>query len=244
MEYTKKQRDVLRCLLAGNKGFTELRKALNFNDMTLTRQLKFLENNKYISYNHVNRSYIITSNGLILLNEFDIETKGKIFAISVFEDIDTLFKSYFFFDDRISNETFNDLKELLIITSQNLDQKDQEAVTEWSIKIFEHYLSVLKDQNISFIQPCDLKLRPEFFDILSKIIGSSIMYLSIKYMENKDPVTLHYLSTLPDLLAAHIIKYELSPSQFKQYIGNNLIELDNFFSQSQTITPEKYKKII
>ena len=70
-----KQIKILCCLLS-EKGFSELREAVGFNDMTLSRHLKRLESNGNIKHNHLNRKYNITPKGTILLNNL-ISTLSK-----------------------------------------------------------------------------------------------------------------------------------------------------------------------
>ncbi len=85
MKCTKKLNDVLLCLLSGEKGFSELKIHLKFNDVTLTRQLNKLKDAGYIE--KIDRKYYLREQGLDLLNELDTTTKGKMFAAFAFSDI-------------------------------------------------------------------------------------------------------------------------------------------------------------
>lgn len=87
MELKQKQKEILRVLMLGDKRLIELKNALNYKEITLIRQLKGLEEQKYISHVHLNRTYKITSKGVQLLNELDTETKNDLLALQIFLQI-------------------------------------------------------------------------------------------------------------------------------------------------------------
>lgn len=240
MEYTKKHRDVLRCLLSGNKRFSDLKKALQYNDMTLTRQLKSLETIKYISHNHVNKTYKITSKGLTFLNQIDIETIGMLFANVAFIQVDKFLDYYFIFDSRIPVGDFNILlKRTIELDMQIPSQSPREMYSDIESK----YDSVLLNKKLPKIASTELVLRNEFFFMLSQILSDLILYITIKSIEDNNPAALTFMAALPKMLASRITQYNLNSNQFKKHI-TTWAPLDVWYQTSKKLTPEVYKQIV
>ncbi len=239
-EYTQKQRDVLRCLLSGGQGFSELKKNLGYNDMTLTRQLKSLETIKYISHDHATKTYKITSKGLTLLNQVDVETVGMLFTSSAFVEIDNFLFCCFIFDARIPVDDFNNLFKRTI---ELANQIPCPSLREIYLEIKSKYDGVLLNQNLPKIMSTELVLRNEFFFILSKIISDLILYITIKSTEDNNPAALSFMATLPKLLESRFHQYGLNFNQFKKHIAT-WSALEVCYQKSKKLTPEGYKKIV
>ncbi len=189
-----------------------------------------------------NRRYKITLKGLELLNEMDADTKGRIFTALVYTGINSILNNWKIFDDRLHENTFNELMEML----RQMDA----AAKQGNIKLYEQMnenFSKKRNEELEKLEKIadsDVLLRDEFYDILSRFISGAVAYISIKFIENKSIETINLLNNLPHLLATRLMIYNVPTAQIqnKDPIIWNLV--DKYYEQSQIITPEKYKKVL
>lgn len=189
-----------------------------------------------------NRRYKITLKGLELLNDLDADTKGRIFTALVYTGINSILNNWKIFDDRLPENTFNELMEML--------KQMDDAAKQGNNKLYEQMnknFSKRRDEELAKLEKIadsDVSLRYEFYDILSRFISAAVSYISVKFIENKKIETINLLNNLPHLLATRLMIYNVPTAQIqnKDAVIWNLI--DKYYEQSQTITPEKYKKIL
>lgn len=189
-----------------------------------------------------NRRYKITLKGLELLNELDTDTKGRIFTALVYTGVNSILNNWRIFDDRLPENTFNELMKML--------KQMDDAAKQGNIKLYEQMnknFSKRRNEELAKLKKIaesDVSLRYEFYDILSRFISAAVSYISVKFIENKKIETINLLNNLPHLLATRLMIYNVPTAQIqnKDAVIWNLI--DKYYEQSQTITPEKYKKIL
>ncbi len=196
---------ILKALLYNEKNVKTLRKELDLSHKTITTHLNSMEKDglikQFFSGNKREKFNKITSKGLKELNELDNELKGRIFTAHVFSDINKLFQFDFIFDNRLSEESFKEMFEGLKTIYNNTENPERRLAL----------LTVYQDDCLGIIgqekiPPLDsaLSLRKEFFEFLSNQIGEALLFLSIKYSEDKKLDNLTLLSTLPMLLTSRI----------------------------------------
>lgn len=237
---SEKQKEILHCLLLDERRFADL-KELGYNDVTLTRHLKALESDNYISHNHLKKTYKITSKGISLLNELDNESRGKVFAAEVFSAINYNLRFWYVFDARIPDDVFIDLiKQLLKINKYTYTpDADMKTLDE----MCEVFAKKYNDLNLEKIPVTDIVLREGFFEILSFLITEAVLYVSIKSIEEKDGAVLNLLNSLPHFITSRIKLHGIPVKQIRDHLKMWPL-FDVFYESSKKITPEAYKQIV
>ena len=237
---SEKQQNILHFLLSGERRFSDF-KELGYNEVTLTRNLKTLESKNCISHNHLKKVYKITSKGISFLNELDDESKGKIFTASVYSTIDRDVSLWQFFDTRISDDDFMELMRYVAninryISTPDADLKILDKICE---DLSEKYESI----SLEKIPDSEIDLRDTYYRIFSSLISEAVLFVAIKYLEEKNEDVLNLLNSLPRLIASRILLYQIPIKSIKsQIIPWKTFEV--FYRMSKNITPEQYKQTI
>lgn len=194
--HTRRQKEILKCLLSKNKTYTELKGELKYNDTTLTRHLNILIKGKYIE--HVNKNYCMKVKGLDFLYELDPETKGKVFTHDVFRDIELFINfTHFNHPDCFKEKFFY----------ESLEKRIGEAVLFITLKFME-----------------DGRLETsKFLSNLPLFIASILKRPEISYREI---IPLIADKTLINRLSSHYKRsQEMTPEGYKELIVlNNLLK--------------------
>lgn len=240
MTKSEKQKSILHYLLLGEKRFADL-KELGYNDVTLTRHLKTLESDNYISHNHLKKVYKITSKGISFLNELDDESRGKVFAADVYFTINHNLRFWYVFDERIPDDVFIELvKQLLKINKYTYTPDADMNILDEMCEVF---VKKYDDLNLEKIPTTDIVLREGFYEILSSLITEAVLYISIKSLEEKNDEVLDLLNSLPRLITSRIKLHGIPIKQIKNHIKTWPL-LDAFYESSKKITPEDYKQTV
>ncbi len=240
MTKSDKQKEILHSLLLGERRFSDL-KELGYNDVTLTRHLKALESDNYISHNHLKKMYKITSKGISFLNQLDNESRGKVFAADVFSAINHNLRFWYVFDARIPDDAFIDMvKQLLKINKYTFTPDADMKILDEMCEVFANKYN---DLNLEKIPSTDVVLREGFFEVLSFLITEAVLYVCIKSIEEKDEEVLNLLNSLPRFITSRIKLHGIPEKQIKDHL--KMWRLFNaFYESSKKITPEAYKEIV
>ncbi len=251
---TRHENGILKALLPSPKNVHTLQEEIKVSHTTISTLLKDLENKGFIKQffrdNRREKYYKLTSKGLKRLKEIAPELKSSIFTAHVFFDIDKIFQFNFIFDSRLPEELFKEMFENFKLIYNNTEYPtNRESLFTYLLDDCLYLIGQKK------IPPLDLllNLREEFYDFLYKQIGEAILYLSIKYSEEKKPEILALLFNLPLLLANRIEDIANGGDKFKEHqIGiNNQYKkqisrwniYEDYFYTSQNITSiEDYEK--
>ncbi len=240
MTKSDKQKEILHCLLLGERRFADF-KELGYNDVTLTRHLKALESDNYISHNHLKKVYKITSKGVSFLNQLDNESRGKVFAAEVFSAINHNLRFWYVFDARIPDDVFVELaKQLSKINKYTYTPDADMKILDEMCEVFANKYN---DLNLEKIPSTDVVLREGFFEVLSFLITEAVLYVCIKSIEEKDEEVLNLLNSLPRFIISRIKLHSIPVKQIKDHL--KMWSLFNaFYESSKKITPEAYKQIV
>ncbi len=237
---SEKQKEILHCLLLGERRFADL-KELGYNDVTLTRHLKALESDNYISHNHLKKMYKITSKGISLLNKLDNESRGKVFAAGVYYNINHNLRFWYIFDTRIPDDAFIELaKQLLMINKYSVKPDADMKILDEMCEVFARKYDDLK---LDKIPDSEIVLRDWFYEILSSLISEAVLYVSIKSIEEKNDEVLGLLNSLPRLIASRMMLHGIPIKQIKNHLKTWFV-LDAFYEISKEISPETYKHLV
>lgn len=247
---------ILRKLLTGEVPFEKLSTQVEFKHATLSKHLTNMEKEGLIKHilledDRRKRSYKITSKGLTLLNKLDDETKSKVFSASLLTIMPLPLLFYFAYDSRLSPSGSQEIiniyldsdKELSEMQLQKVPLKgspEEQMMQSLRDKTNKKYESVMTAENLHKLSPKDIILKDNFFVSLTQWIGQAMLYLVIKYNEEKNFELLFSLQYLPFVLAQKIASIGLNPEQFKK----SIIFRDRFdlcYRGSQELTPETYK---
>jgi hypothetical protein len=237
---SEKQQNILHFLLSGERRFSDF-KELGYNDVTLTRNLKTLEKNNYISHNHLKKVYKITSRGISFLNELDDESRGKIFTADVYSTINHQVRFWYPFDTRISDKDFIELMKHIINLNRYVCTPD--ADLKILNKMCEDFVKKYDSLNLEKIPNSEIVLRDTYYKILSSLISEAVLFVTIKYLEEKDEDILNLLNSLPRLIASRILLYQIPIKPIKSKIFAWSI-FETFYRSSKNATPEQYKQTI
>ncbi len=252
---TRHENGILKAILQNPKNVHTLQEEIKVSHTAISTLLASMEKQGLIKqFFHNNRRekyYKLTSKGLKRLKEIAPELKSSIFTAHIFFDIDKIFKFHFIFDSRLPEDLF---KEHFENFKQIYNNPESPAIRDSLFNLLLEnclYNPIGQEK----IPPLDssIHLRKEFFDFLYKQVGEAILYLSIKYSEEKKPDILSLLFNLPLLLSNRIEgmanggdKFKENQisinNQFKKQISRcNIYE--DYFNTSQNITSiEDYEK--
>jgi DNA-binding MarR family transcriptional regulator len=243
----KNEMNLLKALIIGEKSVHTLMEELKVSQQTIAVHIADLEKRGYIKQvaqeDRRLRVLKITSKGLVLLSELDFETKGKIFSVLVFSDIGRVFDNYFIFDARLPDNIFYELFDKFKDNKACLEKQDQENLIAGEIELIRQCRQALEALKLPTLPPLKYNLRPMFFEIISKTISDAIIYISIKALETGKDDLLDFLKALPALLMHQIARTGLSDEEVKKCLLNVSI-FEDYYKKSQSITPERYKKVM
>ncbi len=238
---------ILKALLPSPKNVSTLKDEIGVSHQTISVLLPALEDNglikQFFGDNRREKFYKLTSKGLKKLKQFAPEMSGRIFTAHVFFDIDKIFQFRFIFDSRLPEELFKKMFEHFKLI-YNTTEYPTKRETLFNIFLENSFLMIGQQR----IPPLDslLIVREEFYDFLFEQIGETMLYLSIKYSEEKNPEILTLLFNLPLLLSNRIEEMATDGNEFNecQIAINNQYKkqisrwkiYEDYFNTSQNIT--------
>lgn len=243
---------ILKTLLLGELSLDDLINQLQKSPNPLQRSTLFkylgpMENEGLIepivnTADRRERSYKLTLTGLELLNEVDGATKGRIFTALVYTGIDSILGNWRLFDARVPENVFKRLMEML----RQMDDASKRGAIEQYEQLNEHFLKRGGEElaKLEKLADSEVPLRYEFYDVLSRVVSAAVFYVSIKFIKDKKIDTINLLNNLPHLLAARMMLYNVPLTQIQNKDPVIWEMFNKYYKKSQTITHEKYKKIL